>query len=284
VLATSRPIDQIDVREALDTAVFSLYALHPGRDWWLEIRNLRTGRRYWWRGTPTLPVQDTMQVRILGIPIGTRFLLDTSYFQPMAAQLPSTGTDDGHPRFVLQPGIYEFRIYKAGGTPSSPEAQAFLDALPNPIAGWRVVKLPYASLQTTLRLALQWQTPPDLGASSAQIQLRNTGTSPIYPGTPLHLRIQKFVESDKDTTTLTTTFQVPLPAALLPGHSLTIPISLTPSFATLDDSHDSYRVVGIRIEVVSGSAEFQLQGIRCISAGWVPVPCQPTDREDQNAR
>ena len=284
VLATSRPIDQIDVREALDTAVFSFYALHPGRDCWLEIRNLRTGRRYWWRGTPMPPVQDTMQVRILGIPIGTRFLLDTTYFQPFVAERPPAMTEDIPDPYVLLPGTYEFRIYKTAGTPSSPEAQVFLDALPNPIAKWRVVKLPYASLQTTLRLALRWQSPPDLRAPSAWVQLRNAGTAPIYPGTPLQLHIQKFVESEKDTTTLTTTLQVQLPAALLPGHSLTIPISLTPSVATLEDSHDSYQVVGIRIEVVSGSAEFQLQGIRCISAGWVPVPCQPTDREDQNAR
>ncbi len=277
VLSTRHPISQIDIVDASSPSGLAFYALQPGRDWWLEIHNRNTGDRFWWRGTAHPPLIDTATVRMLGIPVGTAFRLDSAYFQPFVTR--SLAFREDHLQLLLQPGVYEFRMWKASGGTRPAEAQAFLDALPNPIASWRVVKLPYRSLDTTLWVSLQWNTPPNLSRHRAFVKIHNAGSTPIYPGTPLRLRIQKrLVSADrKDTSTVETTMQVALPTAIFSGEAFVLPITITPDFASAEDKSSYPRVIGIRVELLAD--HFTLNGNVCISAGMIDPPCPSAESE-----
>jgi len=174
-----------------------LLPLEFGRDLWLRIRDSR-GRMWEWRGPAAGLIRHVERgVGAFGY-LGHELYWDTLQLQPIVvADEPDRG-------FAVVANTVSFTILnakKSGSTASRPDtANRLLDGLPVEIDRWTWTRLPSAAEGTrVLSTQLSWQSGPgapvtvDEGTLRLHLRLRNTGTQPIFAGTPFAVIVRKNV-------------------------------------------------------------------------------------------
>ncbi len=203
-----------------------LLPLEFGRDLWLRIRDSR-GRTWEWRGPATGLIQNVERgVGALGY-LGHTLYWDTLQLQPIVvADEPDRG-------FAVVANTVSFTILnakKSGSTASRPDtADRLLDGLPVEIDRWTWTRLPSAAESArNLSTQLSWQSGPgapvtaDEGVLRLHLRLRNTGTQPIFAGTPFSVIVRKNIGG-----TVTEQRQsLALPQALPGGGGYTFAVSI----------------------------------------------------------
>lgn len=218
--------------------------LRFGRDVWLRIRD-GVGRTYEWRGTATPPIR-AVRPASSGAALGVQLELDTLQFQPIAIDtvitltydLPTGGSITIPIPMPIRPNTFHFTLLnakKAGSTAPRPDtANRLLDGLPPELDRWTWTRWPSAAeLQTQLSTRLRW--PPTHSTDIARLTghtggfmdtytvvLENTGSQKLFAATPFIVIVRKNVGG-----TVTETRSVwRLPQTLLPGGSVTIPVTI----------------------------------------------------------
>ncbi|MCS7176265.1 MAG: hypothetical protein NZ960_01350 [Candidatus Kapabacteria bacterium] len=218
---------------ALYNALRGLEFISPlqfGRDIWLRIRD-GVGRTYEWRGPPTPPIR-AVRPASSGAALGVQLELDTLEFQPIATNMVIS---------PIRPNTFHFTLLnakKAGSTAPRPDtANRLLEGLPLELDRWTWTRQPSAAeLQLRLSTRLRWSSlapgddawyaPAAVGGTNIPytdtVVLENTGAQKLFAGTPFRIIVRKNVRG-----TVTEIRSVwHLPQTLLPGGSVTIPVTI----------------------------------------------------------